>query len=68
MKLGNAFDVGPVNDGLVPGSLQVAIAFPVEGRVYHDAFGHSVNAIGRPERSGPDLPDRRSYPRGRYRS
>ena len=46
MALGEALDVGLVEDGVVPGhELAVGLAFPVEIGIDHHAFGHEGRAV-----------------------
>ena len=46
MPLGEALDVGLVEDGVVPGhELAVRLAFPVEIGIDHHAFGHEGRAV-----------------------
>ena len=46
MALGEALDVGFVEDGVVPGhELAVGLAFPVEIGIDHHAFGHEGRAV-----------------------
>ena len=46
MALGEALDVGLVDDGVVPGhGLAVGLAFPVEIGIDHHAFGHEGRAV-----------------------
>ena len=49
MVVGEAFDVGLVDDGLVPGRARVGVALPVERAVDDDCLGYAPGVVTRIE-------------------